>query len=147
MPDQNRTADTDPNTGTTGKLEALDLPPDGVTREAQLDAADIHPGESIDGTPTLSAEEVRDRLEQTSLRPMLRLGRPVLYRVPVALHRPPLVEPGVIVKVHPAVPGEDDQLLVDLQVFWSEGQNGSRLVVGVKYDPDEKAVGTWSLPY
>jgi hypothetical protein len=79
-------------------------------------------------------------------RPSLVLGRPVLYRVPTQLHRPPLVEPGVIVKVHPTA-GPDDMPLVDLQVFWSEGQNGSRLVVNVPYDPDSESIGTWSLPY
>lgn len=118
--------------------QGLDLPADGVFRTAELD------GE----TPTLSADDVREVLDRptaTAFRPRPQLGRPILYRVPVPLHRPPLTEPGWIVKVHPAV--GDAMPLVDLQVLWSEGQNGSRLIVNVEYDPDDEAVGTWSLPY
>lgn len=155
MPDQDTQTTTDltdtlppQHQAPPGSDELKHDPGDGVLKQG-LDAA---PGETVEAqldaaTPTLTAEEVRDRLEQSSVRPMMRLGRPVVYRVPVPLHRPALTEPGVVVKVHPVEDGEEDQLLVDLQVFYSEGQNGSRLVTNVKYDPDGEAVGTWSLPY
>ena len=132
--------------GTT-KLEALDLPADGSTVEAQLDGGDIHPGNQIDedAGPTLSSPEVLDRLDRAYRRSVLRLGRKVLYRPVVALHRPPITEVGWIVKVH-AAENPGDVPRVDLQVLYSEGVNGSRLVVNVEYDPDDEKAGTWSLP-
>lgn len=95
----------------------------------------------------LDADDVRALLDapRPQRYPIVRLGRLVVYSVVVETHKDELLEPAVVVKVHPPRTGEEVPR-VNLQVFHSALHNGTRLFEDVAYDPDG-APGTWALPY